>query len=395
MTPPKIDPSLHTWPHFDDGDIEAIAGVLASGKVNYWTGNQGRLFEEEFASQFGVARAVAMANGTVTLQACLRALNVGSGDEVVTTPRTFIGTSSAIVMEGARPVFADVDPSSGNVTAETIERALTPKTRAILPVHLYGWPCDMPAIMALAEERGLKVIEDCAQSHGARIGDKHTGSFGDINSWSFCQDKIMTTGGEGGMIGTNDQELWEAAWSLKDHGKSFDAVYHREHPVGFRWLHERWGTNWRMTEMQSAIGRRQLGKLDEWSSARRRNAHIMEQALQSCAAVRVPEVPSGYTHAYYRVGAYVVDDALKSGWSRDRILSEFSERGVPGLSGSCSEIYLERCFTEFGMGQAERLPVAKLLGETSIVFLVHPTMSQEMTQNISSVVVDVLNQAVR
>lgn len=391
----SVDLKPYPWPVFAPDEVEAASAVLQSGKVNYWTGQVGREFEREFATYFGVRRAIAMTNGTVTLQACLRALGIGVGDEVITTPRTFIGTSSAIVEERARPVMADVDRDSGNITAETIEAVITPRTKAIMPVHLGGWPCDMKAIMALAEQHGLKVIEDCAQSHGAKIDGQHTGVFGHVSSWSYCQDKIMTTGGEGGMVGTNDEELWSKMWSAKDHGKSYDAVYHREHAPGFRWLHEGWGTNWRLTEMQSAIGRKQLEKLPEWTRIRTRNAHLYEAALRPLSAIRMPEVPANMEHAYYKLYAYIRPEALKSDWTRDRILGEIAARGVPGLSGSCSEIYLEKAFTDFGLAPESRLPVAKELGETSLMFLVHPTLTEEVVRAAAGIVADVVTQATR
>ena len=383
------------WPRFEDDEVMAASEVLRSGKVNYWTGTEGREFEREFAAHFGVAHAVAMTNGTVTLQACLKAFEIGAGDEVVTTPRTFIGTSSAIVLEGARPVFADVDRDSGNITAETIERVLTPKTKAIMPVHLAGWPCEMDEIMSLAKDRGLIVIEDCAQSHGALYKGKHCGSIGHVASWSFCQDKVMTTGGEGGMVGTDHAEIWLRMWSLKDHGKSFDAVYHREHAPGFRWLHESWGSNWRLTEPQSAIGRVQLRKLPSWTTARTRHAQIFQERLAAVDALRIPTVPSHLTHAYYKLYGYLCPEALREGWSRQRIIAEFEERKIPALSGTCSEIYLEKAFQVCDLAPRERLPVARELGETSLMFLVHPTLTPDMVHRTADAIVEVFEKATR
>jgi dTDP-4-amino-4,6-dideoxygalactose transaminase len=393
--PTKIDLSPYPWPFFDTDEVEASSSVLRSGKVNYWTGPQGREFEKEFADYFGVRYTVAMSNGTATLEACFRALGLQPGDEVVTTPRTFIGTSSAMVMQGGIPIMADVDRDSGNITAETIARALTPRTKAILPVHLGGWPCEMDDIMSLAEEKGLKVIEDCAQSHGAMYRGQHTGAKGHVSSWSFCQDKIMTTGGEGGMVGTDDEEFWSRMWSLKDHGKSYDAVYRRQHEPGFRWLHEGWGTNWRLTEPQSAIGRRQLVKLPEWTAVRTRNAHILEERLRPLDVLRVPVVPDHMKHAYYKLYAYVRPEALKSDWSRERILHEFEQAGIPALTGSCSEIYLEKAFTESPFAHQGRLPVAKELGETSLMFLVHPTLTEEAMHDMADAIYEVLRHSGR
>src|SRR5215469_4989283 len=232
------------WPSFEADEIEAVVGVLKSGKINYRTGEQGRLFEEEFAALAGCKHAVAVANGTVALELALCALGIGAGDEVIVPSRTFIASASCVVMRGAVPVIADVEATSGNLTAETIRPLLSAKTKAIIAVHLAGWPCDMDAIVALARDRGIKVIEDCAQAHGATYKGRPVGWLGDAGAFSFCQDKILSTGGEGGLITTDDERVWNMAWSFKDHGKSFDAVYNREHPPGFRWLHESFGTNW-------------------------------------------------------------------------------------------------------------------------------------------------------
>src|SRR5580692_903313 len=361
------------WPYFEADEIEAAASVLRSGKVNYWTGQEGRLFEAEFASSVGTKHAICVANGTVALELALQALGIGRGDEVITSSRTFIASASCIVMRGARPVCVDVDPDSQNITAETIRRVITPKTKAIIVVHLAGWPCDMDSILELAEEHGLKVIEDCAQAHGASYKGKPVGSLGHMAAFSFCQDKILTTGGEGGMLTTNDEQLWNRAWSYKDHGKGYDAVFRREHPPGFRWLHESFGTNWRLTEMQSALGRVILRKLPEWVAIRRNNAARLTECFRSMPALRVTEPPSEIGHSFYKYYAFVRSERLRPGWDRDRIVAEITTAGVPCFSGSCSEIYLERAFAG-ELGPPARLPVARELGETSLMFLVHPTL---------------------
>ena len=262
-------------------------------------------------------------------------------------------------------------------------------------VHLGGWPADMPAICDLAQAHGLAVIEDCAQAHGARINGQPVGSFADVAAWSFCQDKILSTAGEGGMVTTSRPELWDAMWAFKDHGKTHEAVFGREHPPGFRWLHERFGSNFRLTELQSAIGRIQLQRLPEWTAARTRNALLLAEALGSLTAVRVPLPAEGLVHAWYKFYAFVKPEALAEGWSRDRILSEITEAGYPAFSGSCSEIYLEKCFQDAGLAPAERLPVARLLGETSLMFLVHPTITPEQMAGYAEVVRAVVTRACR
>jgi dTDP-4-amino-4,6-dideoxygalactose transaminase len=381
-----------SWPSFGADEVAAVARVLASGKVNYWTGEEGREFEEEFAPQAGCKYGVAVANGTVALELALYALGISRGDEVVTSSRTFIASASCAVMRGARPVIADVDRDSQNITAETIRAALSPRTRAILAVHLAGWPCDMDPILELARERGLKVIEDCAQAHGATYKGRPVGSMGDAAAFSFCQDKIMTTGGEGGMVTTNDAEIWQRAWSFKDHGKSYDAVHNRQHPPGFQWLHESFGTNWRLTEMQSALGRILLKKLHGFVETRRRNAAILTEAFSTIPGLRVTVPPPEFSHSYYKYYAFVRPEQLRDGWTRDRIMTAIVAEGIPCSSGSCSEIYLEQAFAP-ELRPTQRLKVAKELGETSLMFLVHPTLSEIEMHDTCRAVAKVLDAA--
>lgn len=382
------------WPVFAADEREAVDTVLASGKVNYWTGENGREFEREYASALGVSHAIALMNGTVALELALRMWGVGPGDEVVVTPRSFIASISCVVQQGARPVFADVDKDSGNLTAATIERVLTDRTKAIVLVHLGGWPCEMDEIMALADSLGIKVIEDCAQAHGAAYKGREVGSMGHAATFSFCQDKIITTGGEGGLLVTNDADLWERAWAYKDHGKSYQAVYQREHPPGFRWLHESFGTNWRMTELQAAIGRIQLRKLPGWGARRRAHAALLQAELEATPGLRTPQAPAYARHGHYRYYAFLDVARLRSGWTRDRVVSEVSARGAPCFSGSCSEIYREKAFSDSGLAPREPLATAHELGETSLALLVHPTLEDVHVRRTAEVLRSVLTDAI-
>ncbi|MDO5769918.1 MAG: DegT/DnrJ/EryC1/StrS aminotransferase family protein [Psychrobacter sp.] len=389
-----LNTSFSTWPSFTQEEACAVSQVLLSNKVNYWTGQEGRQFEQEFADWAQSKFAVALANGTLALDVALQTLGIGEGDEVIVTPRTFIASVSSVVNTGATPIFADVEADSGNISAETIAAVLTDKTRAIICVHLAGWPCDMDPIMALAAKHDLFVIEDCAQAHGTHYKGQSVGSIGHIGAWSFCQDKIMSTGGEGGMVTTNDESLWRKMWAYKDHGKSYAAVYETEHPPGYRWLHEGFGTNWRLTEMQSTIGRIQLGRMKNWSAQRSSNAQKILQACDKWADEGYLSVPmfeqsaqaKDSAHAYYKLYVYVCPDALPEGWSRDRIITQINELGVPCYSGSASEVYLEKAFDDTGLRPQERLPVAKQLGETSLMFLVHPTLTEaEIEQTVAAI----------
>ena len=390
-----LNTPFQPWPHFSPDEINAVSAVLKSGRVNYWTGTEGRDFEKEFASWCGVEHAAALHNGTLALEACWRALGVGPGDEVIVTPRTFFASASSILNVGAVPVFADVDPDSQNITPETAGRVLTPMTRAILCVHLAGWPCEMEGFKVLAAAHKLFLVEDCAQAHGATYHDRNVGSFGHISAWSFCQDKIMTTGGEGGMVTTDDRELWSKVWAYKDHGKSWDAVYGRQHPPGFRWLHESIGSNWRMLEMQAVIGRLQLKEMPSWQKMRVQNATRIFEAARSSHALRVPQIPNHISHAHYKAYVFVESEVLKPDWSRDRLIAEIDARGVPCYQGSCSEIYLEKAFDHAPGRPVKRLPVAKELGETSLMFLVHPTLRDEDIAKTCQVLRDVMTMAQR
>ncbi len=383
------------WPVFSDEQIAKVTQILRSGRVNQWTGSEVWDFEREYAAYLGRAHAVAVMNGTSALELALKALSVGEGDEVITTPRTFVASASSAVLQGAVPVFADVDEDSGNITAATIERVITRRTKAIIVVHLAGWPADMGEIVALARSHGISVIEDCAQAHGAQSQGRHVGSFGDIAAFSFCQDKIITTGGEGGLVALDDETAWNTAWSYKDHGKSHEAVFQREHAPGFRWLHESFGTNWRMTEIQAALGRIQLRDLADIVAVRNANASLLREALTHQPALRIPVAKANDVHAYYKFYVYLVPRALKSSWDRDRIQAELAALGVPVTSGSCSEVYREVAFTSRNMGPTERLPVAVALGETSLMLQVHPGLSREALAWASEKMNEVLERATR
>jgi dTDP-4-amino-4,6-dideoxygalactose transaminase len=381
------------WPSFTEEEADAVRDVILSNKVNYWTGQEGREFEKEFAAWSDSKYAIALGNGTLALDLALKALGVGAGDEVIVTPRTFLASVSSVVTAGATPIFADVNLNSQNIEADQIEKVLTANTKAVIVVHLAGMPADMDSIIALSKKHGFFVIEDCAQAHGAKYKGHSVGSIGHVGCWSFCQDKIMTTGGEGGMVTTNDESLWKKMWSYKDHGKSWDAIYNREHPPGFRWLHESFGTNWRMTEMQAVIGRIQLQRMPGWTSKRQSNARAIDKAAKLSPLVRIVIVPDDIEHAEYKHYIFVRPEYLKDGWSRDRIIDEVIANGVPCFQGSCSEVYLEKAFDDTGWRPEKRLANAVELGETSLMFLVHPTLTQQEISKTCDVLTRVLKDA--
>jgi dTDP-4-amino-4,6-dideoxygalactose transaminase len=365
------------WPFYDEDEVDAVAAVLRSGRVNQWTGRDVFAFEEDCSRRFGGGRAIALTNGSVALELALRAFGIGPGDEVIVSPRSFVASASCVRLVGATPVFADVDPDSGNITPASIAEVLTERTRAVIPVHLAGWPADVPGIMELVQGRNVKVIEDCAQAHGAAIEGKSVGSFGDAAAFSFCQDKIISTGGEGGLLTIRDEAAWNWAWSFKDHGKDFrKATNSGGEPWRFRWLHDRVGTNWRLTGPQAAIGRIQLRKLDGWRATRARNAAIWTEMLAGVPGLRVPIPDGNCRHAFYKLYFYVDEDDDESAERfRAQILGEAEAAGLRVFSGSCSEIYREGGFGDLTAGACA---VSRSLGIRSLMVEVHPTLRPDL-----------------
>ena len=365
MTTIRIPP----WPVFNEDECHAVTNVLKSGKANYWGGNQGLLFEQEFANWCGTRHGLCVFNGTIALEIAMRSIGLDSGDEIIVTPRSFLASAASVAAIGATPVFADIDFESGNLTAESIAKVITPNTRGILVVHLGGWPADMPSIMKMANENGIKVLEDCAQAHGASIDGNLVGTFGHASTFSFCQDKIMSTGGEGGMILTNEDEVRDIAWSLRDHGRSRSKTLYDKHPFGFRWTQDRIGTNARMTEMQATIGRCQLHKIENWLQLRHDNATKYAVGLEGISGVHIPYPSGKMNHAYYRQ-LLIVENTKQ----RDKLIAGLNAVGIPATTGPCPEIYNEEAFVNLGYCPATPLPIASKLGKRSIVLLTHPGM---------------------
>lgn len=385
---------LNPWPYYSPDEVSAATKVLQSGLVNSWTGTNVRRFESSFSNLIGLKHSVAVSNGSTALGLAYSSLNLNPGDEVITTPRTFIATASELVLHGIKPVFADVELDSGNISARTILPLINPKTKAISVVHLAGWPCDMDPILDLCRSHKLMLVEDCSQAHGATYKGAPIGSFGDVSTWSFCQDKIISTGGEGGMVSTDSPLLFNSIWSSKDHGKSYDLISTLP-SSDFRWLHHSFGSNFRLTEFQAVIGLKQLTKLEDWLSIRARNAMILFRQLSHLSNIRVPIPPSHSRHSYYKAYVYIDPSSLKDDWTLTRLITSIRDSGFPASSGSCSEIYLEKCFIDSGLSPAHRLPNASRLSEQSLMLCVHPTITIEQMRNYASAVEHAIKMATR
>jgi sugar O-acyltransferase (sialic acid O-acetyltransferase NeuD family) len=338
------------WPQYTEKMINNVSEILKSGKVNQWTGNKVKEFEKKYAEYFGVKWAIAVTNGTVAIDLCLRAIGLQHGDEVIVTPRSFLASATAISTCGGIPVFVDVDINTQNITLDNIKKGISKKTKAVILVHLAGITCDCEEIVEWCHKHHIYVIEDCAQCHGAKYNNKYAGTFGDINAWSFCQDKIISTGGEGGMVTTNNEELFKKAWSYKDHGKNYDKIldensdlFKNEPPRAgfFRNVHDSIGTNFRMTEIQASLGLDSLELLDEWIQIRRKNAKQLSECLKKYHFLEVLEYNEKYYHCYYKYYFYVKDSILGHKQIRDFIIQEFIKAGISAIQGSCSEIYKE------------------------------------------------------
>jgi hypothetical protein len=380
------------WPVFSDEMIQNVSNVLKSGKVNQWTGNKVFDFEKKFCKYFNVKHSVAVFNGSVAIALCLKTLGLKVGDEVIVTARTFIASASEINMCGCTPIFADVDYTSQNITLETIRKVVTINTKAVILVHLAGWPCDVEEIVDWCHANNIYVIEDCAQSHGAKYNERYLGTFGDINAWSFCQDKIITTGGEGGMVTTNNTQLYLKAWSFKDHGKNYDKIFNQipvqpPNPGMFRWVHDSLGTNWRMTEMQASIGLDALDNLEEWINIRRHNAQIFNNTFENLPIVRLTIPSKKCYHAYYKYYCFVRPQYLKDGITRNDLIAKINEMGIPCLQGTCGEVYKEKAYS-----LDLNLTITKELSETSLMLLVDPTFNSatinEIAQKIRALLID-------
>ncbi len=391
-----------TWPVIDEEAQEAVCQVLRSGRINYWTGAQTRTFESEFAAYVGVPYALAVANGTLALELALRACGIGPGDEVIVPSRTFIATAGCVAAVGATPVVADVDPATNNLTALTVAEVLTPRTKAVIAVHLGGYPAPMEEIINLARQVNAYVIEDCAQAHGATYGGRAVGSLADIGCFSFCQDKIMPLG-EGGMITFKDAEKFERAWSYRDHGRSYKKAHGAtvgEVSAEFKWMTDTFGSNARMGEMEGALGRIMLKNLEGYHEARTMNALRLAERFEDIVGIEAllpseQERATGTNHAFYRLYTRVNLALLRPEWSRNRIISELIELGVPVQYGSCALIANEKAFERFSDSQLSQWRGACVAHQESMAFLVHPTLQAQDIEIIASYVDEIMKQAVK
>ncbi len=368
------------YPYYNKSSIEKVKKILESGRVNYWTGDECKNFEKEFSNYHKVKYSLSVSNGSVALEMALKALNLKKTDSVIVTPRSFVASASCVLNLGLKPIFADID-NNGNLSIEGIKKVYIKNVKAIVLVHLNGLSCDLDPILKFVKQKKLFLIEDCSQAHGAIYKGGKVGSFGHISTWSFCQDKIMSTGGEGGMISTNNTKLWLKLWSLKDHGKNYKSVFYKKHKTGFKWLHDDLGSNYRMTEMQATIGRVQLKSLDQQIKKRNLIANLYLNGLKDYYLkydiLKKPDFKyqthpikknNQSIHAFYRLNLYINKNKIK----QTKLIQQLNKNKINCGVGSCPEIYREKIFKKLKFYPKKRLINAKLLGETSIAFPIDP-----------------------
>ena len=384
--------------------IQLVSNVLKKNKTNYWTGLEGKNFEREFSNYHNTKYSVAVSNGSIALEIALKALNLKKTDTVIVTPRSFIISASCVLNLGLKPIFADVD-DNGNLNIEGIKKTYNKNVKAIILVHLNGLSCDLDPILKFTKKNKIFLIEDCSQAHGAIYKNKKVGSFGDISTWSFCQDKIISTGGEGGMISTNSKKLWLKIWSLKDHGKNFNSVFEKKHKIGFKWLHDDFGSNYRMTEMQATIGREQLKLLDKQVQKRNSIAKLYLKELKdyyekfkiiknpdfkchSCPLKQKLMECNKCKHSFYRLNLYINKNKI----NQLKLIKELNNKGISCGVGSCPEIYREKIFRKLKHNPKKRFLNSKLLGETSLVFVINPYKKREKHKSDIIHVKNILNK---
>lgn len=378
--PVRLAPVESNWPRFEQDEIDAATQVLRSCRVNGLVhGDFTTALADQFADFCGANYGFCVANGTLALEVAMRSLGIGPGDEVIVPARSFFASASAILAVGATPVFADVLPHSQNIDPESVERLIGEKTKAILCVHLAGWPCDMCSIEAIANHHGLFVIEDCAQAHGAAIDGRLVGSFGHAAAFSFCTDKIMSTAGEGGLVLFREKAHYEIGRSYKDHGKNFSKMADGGGAPGeFRFIHDQHGSNFRLTEFQAAIGLRQLAKLPNWLNNRKRNASIMMARLYGHPLVSLPTVGNKNTHAWYKFYIRLLAPPGEQVEAfRSRVLGRLHAFGIPAATGSCPDMSQEDAFKGTPIRRDGDLPAAHELGKCTLMFPVDHTLSQD------------------
>ena len=381
-----------SWPRHSTKEIQLVNKIIKSGRVNQWTGEYVNKFEKKFCKYFNLNYSLAVANGTVGLEAAINSFNLNKGSEIVVTPRSFIASASSVLKMGFKPVFSDVDLNSQNIELDNIKKVITKKTKAIICVHLAGYPTDMKPIMEYARKKNIYIIEDCSQAHGAKINNKYVGTFADISVWSFCQDKIISTLGEGGMIATNNSKLYKRLLSYRDHGKNFNQLSKIRNLNQFNYINDFIGTNIRMTEIQAAVGYLQLNNLAKWVNARNNIIKQIEKKLFNIKkGIVLIEYPKNIKHAFYRYYFFIKNNQFKNGWNYLKLINALRKKDKSFFIGGCPEIYNEKIFSKYR--PSKKLTNTFLLSKTSICIRIDHNITKKRIDYLSQSIEDVFINA--
>jgi dTDP-4-amino-4,6-dideoxygalactose transaminase len=360
------------WPNFSKNLISKVSNVIKSGKINYTTGKYGKKFEYEFSKYVGNKYSVAICNGTAALEVAIKSLKLPKRSEIIVPARSFFASASCIVNTGYTPVFVDVDLLTQNVCLKDLKKKINWKTKAIVCVHLAGLPCDMYGIKKIAKKNKIKIIEDCSQAHGASINNKQVGSFGDVSTWSFCNDKIISTLGEGGMISTNNKKIYEFCKRYINHGTVLKIEKNLDK---FIYSKDYFGTNLRITEIQSIAGLEQLKNLEKIQIYRDKVAKNYFDFISKYQKYFYSYYPSKeIKSAWYRFYFFVKINSKDDQKTRYKIIKDLKKKNLRCFTGSCPEIYLEKSFRKLKGFKQKRLKNCKILGETSIALDIDHTI---------------------
>ena len=361
------------WPNFSQDLITKLGGVISSGKINYTTGPYGERFEKKFSKFIGNKYAIAVCNGTAALEVAIKSLKLPKKSEIIVPARSFFASASCIVNTGHIPVFVDVDLLTQNISLSDIKKKISKRTKVIICVHLAGLPCEMYAIKNFARKNNLKIIEDCSQAHGASINNKEVGSFSDVSTWSFCNDKIISTLGEGGIISTNNKKIYKFCKKYINHGTTLKKIQNQEK---FIYNKDLFGTNLRLTEIQSFAGLEQLKCLKQTQKKRQKIAKDYLKLISKYKKYFFSYYPPKQIRsAWYRFYFFIKPNVRNHKKIRLDIIRDLIIRNLRCFSGSCPEIYLEKSFKKLKNFKIKRLKNCKILGETSLALDVNHTLN--------------------
>ena len=360
------------WPKFTDKEINLVKKILKSGKINQWTGNYNKLFSNAFKKSVRQKYAIPICNGSLALDLAVRSLNLKPFSQILVTSRSFVATAKCITNNHHHPIFLDESSEYSGICLKDLKKKFNKKVKAIICAHIGGYPNKIDEIKSFAKEKNIFLIEDCSQSHGGNYKNKPLGSFSDISVWSFCQDKIISTGGEGGMITTNNKKIYEYCNQFKDHGKNFNKMNNKKYKYSFKYLHDFNGTNLRLTEIQCAMGLIQLSNLKKNLITRRKFVKELLLVLQNYKYIKIMPYSKINDCSWYRL--YFTINFKKIKKTREEVLALLNSNRITSNSGTCCELYKEKIFKNFKTTEKK---YCNYLAKNSIALVIHPFLNKK------------------